>query len=228
MHRKGKQEREPKEKCRPVPDGAAILGSLDEAKIDVLREVCNVGAGHAATALSQLIGRRVDLEVPKVRLEDIGRVSAIAGGPDSLVAGLFFQILGEARGHIFMIFPEESARFIVSLACGENEIQSLEDEIHISAMKEVGNILASAFLSAISQLSGLSLIPSVPGFAHDMAGSIIDHVLIELSMLADKALVIETLFKEMDEKIDSHFFLLPDPQTLTATLRAVEKAGRGT
>lgn len=228
MHRKGKQEREPKEKCRPVPDGASVLGSLDEAKIDVLREVCNVGAGHAATALSQLIGRRVDLEVPKVRLEDIGRVSAIAGGPDSLVAGLFFQILGEARGHIFMIFPEESARFIVSLACGENEIQSLEDEIHISAMKEVGNILVSAYLSAISQLSGLSLIPSVPGFAHDMAGSILDHVLIELSMLADKALVIETLFKEMDEKIDGHFFLLPDPQTLTATLRAVEKAGRGT
>lgn len=228
MQRKGDQQLEPKKECRSVPEGAAVLGSLDEAKIDVLREVCNVGAGHAATALSQLIGRRVDLEVPRVRLEDIGRVSAIAGGPDSLVAGLFFQILGEARGHIFMIFPEESARFIVSLACGEKEIQSLEEEIHISAMKEVGNILSSAFLSAISQLSGLSLIPSVPGFAHDMAGSILDHVLIELSMLADKALVIETLFKEVDEKIDSHFFLLPDPQTLTATLRAVEQAGRGT
>lgn len=228
MNRKEEQDREPTGECRAAPDGDAVLGSLDDAKIDVLREVCNVGAGHAATALSQLIGRRVDLEVPKVRLEDIGKVPAIAGGPDSLVAGLFFQILGEARGHIFMIFPEESARFIVSLACGEKEIQSLEEEIHVSAMREVGNILASAFLSAISQLSGLSLIPSVPGFAHDMAGSILDHALIELSMLADKALVIETIFKEVDEKIDSHFFLLPDPHTLTATLRAVEKAGRET
>ena len=211
----------------PSTAGAEVLDSLDDAKIDVLREVCNVGAGHAATALSQLIGRRVDLEVPKVLLEDIGKVPDIAGGPGSLVAGLFFQILGEARGHIFMIFPEESARFIVALACGEKEVGSLEEEMHVSAMKEVGNILASAFLSAISQLSGLSLIPSVPGLAYDMAGSILDDVLIELSMLADKALVIETLFKEADEKIDGHFFLLPDPQTLTATLKAVEKAGRG-
>ena len=92
-------------------------------------------------------------------------------------------------------------------------------------MREIGNILASAFLSAIGQLAGLSLIPSVPGYARDMAGSILDLVLIELSRLEDTALVIETVFREAGEGIHGHFFLLPDPQTLEATLRAAERAG---
>ena len=97
----------------------------------------------------------------------------------------------------------------------------------ISTIKEVGNILSSAFLGAIGQLSGLTLIPSVPGFSYDMAGSILDYVLIELSRLADKALVIETAFKEGREEIKGHFFLLPDPHTLDAMLRALEGTGRG-
>ena len=201
---------------------------LDERGIDVLREVCNVGAGHAATALSQLIGKKIDLEVPKVVLEEIGKVPEIAGGAESLVAGLFFQILGDARGNIFMIFPDRSARTIVSLMTGARGEVDMTDEMNISAMKEVGNILSSAFLSAISQLSGLSLIPSVPGYAYDMAGSILDSVLIEISRLADHALVIETQFLEIGEHIESHLFLLPDPHTLHATLKAVENAGEGT
>ena len=124
-----------------------------------------------------------------------------------------------------MIFPEESAQTIVSLAVKGKAGGDPGDEMSISTMKEVGNILVSAFLSAISQLSGLSLIPSVPGFAHDMAGSIMDYVLIEISRLADKALVIETRLKERGESIESHLFLLPDPHTLGLILKGVERAG---
>jgi len=201
-----------------------MFDKLDERRIDVLREVCNVGAGHAATALSQLIGKKIDLEVPGVVLEEIGKVPEIAGGAESLVAGLFFQILGDARGNIFMIFPDKSARTIVSLAGKGMISEDPGDEMNISTMKEVGNILVSAFLGAISQLAGLSLIPSVPGFAHDMAGSIMDYVLIEISRLADQALVIETRLKERGESIESHLFLLPDPHTLSVILKGVEKA----
>lgn len=227
MDKESRRHRERAKVDSPERVAAAALNRLEEGEVDILREVCTVGAGHAATALSQLIGRQIDLEVPRVRLVDIGKVPEVAGGADALVAGLFFRILGEARGHIFMIFPEKSALSIVGLATGEENVGDLREEIHISAMREVGNILASAFLSAISQLSGLSLIPSVPGFACDMAGSILDGALIELSMLADRALVIETVFREADEKIESRFFLLPDPHTLTATLQAVKEAGRG-
>ena len=172
---------------------------IDEKRLDILREICSIGAGHAATALSQLTGRRIDLEVPRVLFAKIQEVPRIAGGAETVVDGLYFRILGDARGVILMIFPEESGR-------------------------EIGNILTSAFLSAIGQLAGLSLIPSVPGYARDMAGSILDLVLIEISRLEDTALVIETVFREAGEGIRGHFFLLPDPHTLEATLKAVERA----
>ena len=204
-----------------------MFEKLNSGEIDVLKEVSNIGAGHAATALSQLIGRRINLEVPEVVLEDICKVAGIAGSADALVAGLYFQILGDSRGTIFMIFPAASARAIVSLATGQETLSEFQDEMSVSTIKEVGNILSSAFLSAISQLTGLSLIPSVPGFAYDMAGSILDYVLIEISRLADKALVIETAFTEGREEIKGHFFLLPDPHTLDVMLRALEGTGRG-
>lgn len=197
---------------------------IDESRMDILREISTVGAGHAATALSQLTGRRIDLEVPRVLLAPVQDVPRIAGGAETVVDGLYFRILGDARGVILMIFPEESAREVVRLALGGRRVPP-EDPLSISAMCEIGNILTSAFLSAIGQLAGLSLIPSVPGYARDMAGSILDPVLIELSRLEDTALVIETLFREAGEGIRGHFFLLPDPHTLEATLRAAERAG---
>lgn len=200
---------------------------LDDARHDILREICSVGAGHAATALSQLTGRRIDLEVPRTRLEPVEQVPRIAGGADAVVSGLYFRILGDARGVILMLFPEESAAALVRLVTGGAEGDDMEAPLALSAMREIGNILTSAFLSAIGQLTGLSLIPSVPGYARDMAGSVLDLVLIELSRLADTALVIETLFRERGEGIRGHFFLLPDPLTLETTLRAVERAGSG-
>jgi len=201
-----------------------MIERMDESRLDILREICTIGAGHAATALSQLTGRRINLEVPQVRFERVEEVPRIAGGAETVVDGLYFRILGDARGVILLIFPEESGREIVRLALGGRE-HDPEDLLSVSAMREIGNILASAFLSAIGQLAGLSLIPSVPGYARDMAGSILDLVLIELSRLEDTALVIETVFREAGEGIHGHFFLLPDPRTLEATLRAAERAG---
>ena len=201
-----------------------MFEAMEESRLDILREICTIGAGHAATALSQLTGRRIDLEVPRVRFERVEEVPRIAGGAETVVDGLFFRILGDARGVILMIFPEESGREIVRLALGGREPEP-EDPLCVSAMREIGNILTSAFLSAIGQLAGLSLIPSVPGYARDMAGSILDLVLIELSRLEDTALVIETVFREAGEGIRGHFFILPDPHTLEATLKAAERAG---
>lgn len=204
------------------PEGR-MYEQIDENRLDILREICSIGAGHAATALSQLTGRRIDLEVPRVLFAKIQDVPQIAGGAETVVDGLYFRILGDARGVILMIFPEESGRAIVRLVLGSQEAAP-EDALSVSAMREIGNILTSAFLSAIGQLAGLSLIPSVPGYARDMAGSILDLVLIEISRLEDTALVIETVFREAGEGIRGHFFLLPDPHTLEATLKAAERA----
>lgn len=197
---------------------------FDAARLDVLREICSIGAGHAATALSQLTDRRIDLEVPLIRFVPIEEVPLITGGAEQLVDGLHFRILGDARGVILLLFPGTSGDEVVRLALAGAEAAP-DGPLALSAMLEVGNILASAFLSAIGQFAGLSLIPSVPGHARDMAGSVLDPVLIELSRLSDTALVIETVFREAGQGVRGHFLLLPDPRTLEAMLGAAERAG---
>jgi chemotaxis protein CheC len=197
---------------------------LDDKGLDALREICNIGAGHAATALSQMTGRRISIEVPRVNLVEFTEVPGKVGGPERLVAGLYLRILGQTRGTIIMLFPAESALSLLGIlgvrpAAGEHE--TFEDEMVVSSLKEVGNILASAYLTAINRLTGLVLLPSVPSFAYDMAGSIVDYVLIEVGRISDRALVMETNFLEMKDRIIGHVFLIPDPHSLSVILKAV-------
>ena len=125
-----------------------IFKQLDEKQLDILKEVCNIGVGHAATALSQLIGSNITLNVPYASIIPIKDVSKIVGGPDNLVAGLYLKILGDARGNIFMIFPRESVMSLIYLLNGKKvENVSTMTEMDSSALKEVGNILASVSLS---------------------------------------------------------------------------------
>jgi chemotaxis protein CheC len=202
----------------------SLFDRLDARGLDTLREICNIGAGHAATAFSQITGKQIDLEVPKVRVAGLSKVPQIVGGAEEPVVGLYLRILGEARGNIFMIFPADSALALLSLlgaAPPPGGAHPFEDEVAISSLKEVGNILASSYLTAINKLTGLVLIPSVPSFAYDMAGSIVDYVLIEVGRISDVALVVETVFLEQSDRIYGHVFLIPDPQSLAAILKTV-------
>jgi chemotaxis protein CheC len=205
-----------------------LFEKLDEKGLDVLREICSIGAGHAATALSQMTGRKIVLEVPKVSLVPFSHVPGLMGGAEKIVAGLSLRILGQARGNIFLVFPRESALAVLSLLGLELEGvegAELEGELAQSSLKEVGNILASSYLTAINQLTGLVMLPSVPSFAYDMAGSIVDYVLIEVGRISDAALVVDTVFLGAEDSIMGHFFLLPDPHSLEVILRTVSGEG---
>lgn len=196
---------------------------LTDGQLDALREISNIGMGHAATALSQLIGERVRLRVPQVSVTDIAQVPELLGGSERVVVGVTLQVLGDARGNILLIFPEISASQLLARLLGREETALAIDEITGSTLKEVGNILASAYLNALGSLLHLTLIPSIPLLAHDMAGAVVDHVLIELSMAGDLALMVDTEFQgesPNQEAIKGHFFLLPDPQSLDLVLQA--------
>lgn len=196
--------------------------ALTEEHLDALREVSNIGVAHAATALSQLIGRSISLQVPKVLMTDIARVPEVLGGAERIVVGIYLQMLGDARGNILIILPRESAlRLLSRLLPREKSEGVLLTELEISALKEVGNILASAYLNALGTLMKKTLIPSVPVLSFDMAGAVIDYVLIELGEVGDLALMVETEFFGEDEKISGQFFLLPDPASLKIILNAI-------
>jgi chemotaxis protein CheC len=197
---------------------------LTDEHLDALREVSNIGMGHAATALSQLIGRTVRLQVPKILMSEIKSVPEILGGAEKVVIGIYLQILGDARGNILLIFPRESAQQLLGALLPEGEIEgSSLTEMEASTLKEVGNILASAYLSALGSLVGMVLIPSIPMLSFDMAGAVVDYVLIELGEVGDLALVVETEFYGEDHRISGHLFIFPDPQSLSVILKAIEQ-----
>jgi chemotaxis protein CheC len=201
-----------------------LFCDLDDRQVDALREVGNVGAGHAATALSQLVGRAVSLRVPKVEVVPFPKVSAILGGPESEVAALYMRVFGDTRGNILIVFRPEDLSALTGLLVGRQpaSLHSLSD-LERSAILELGNILAGAYLNAISHLLQLSLIPSVPSLAIDMVGAVLQAPVIEISRVADSALVLQTEFEEAQCRFRGHVFLLPDPQSLDAMLDALAR-----
>jgi chemotaxis protein CheC len=200
-----------------------VFPEIDERELDALKEVSNVGAGHAVTALHQMTQKIITLEVPSVRLLPFGQVVDSLGGPEEEVVGLFFRVYGASRGNMLVVMPRASAeRLLTILFNGAGPKRAL-GEMEISALKEVANILASAYLTAVSGLLGFPLLPSIPAFSMDMAQAVVDLLLIELAEVSHQALVIQTDFTTRDRSFAGHFFLLPDPASIQIILKAIEK-----
>jgi chemotaxis protein CheC len=199
-------------------------------QLDALREIGNVGAGNAATALSQLISQRIHMSVPKVSVAPISDVPDLVGGPETLVAGVFLRVFGKAPGSILFFMPRDSAYVLLDMLMQRTgRDHDLMTEMDESALKEIGNILAGAYLNALAHFTQITLLQSIPALAIDMAGAILSLILIQLGQVGDYALVIETEFSAGDENDDvkGHFFLIPDPGSLRIILDAIGVKGNG-
>ncbi|MEY9975975.1 chemotaxis protein CheC [Lysinibacillus sp. RC79] len=196
--------------------------------LDVLKEIGNIGAAHAATALSNLLGKKIDMRVPKVEMVSFNDMMELAGGSENVVVGIYLRIEGDAQGSMFFILPIEQAnRFIRRLIFDESfDFKKRPvSELGLSAMQEMGNILSGSYLSALSDFTNLKIYPTVPGLSVDMFGAIISIGLIELSHVSDNVIVINTsIFEdgvEDQETVRGHFFLLPDPDSFDAIFKAL-------
>lgn len=197
------------------------LENLNLSELDALREVGNIGAGNAATALSQILGKRVDMSVPRARVLELNQVPEILGGTENLVVGVYLRIFGDIQGNIMFLLPTKSAEKLVEMLMGELDSDGIAGEIAQSAIMEVGNIITSSYLNALSSFSGLTIVPSTPALAYDMAGAIMSTILIELSEVSDYALLIETEFMGDGESLDANFFMLPDLDSLYVLLKSI-------
>lgn len=183
------------------------------------QEISEAGARNAATALSQLIGRPVDLDVPWARPIPLEEVATIAGGARRVVCALSLRVFGEVRGNLLLVFSAEHVptllEFLTSKAPDSRRgaLVALSDLEH-SALNEVGNILAAAYLNAVSRLLGVSLLPSIPALAIDMVGAVTDFLLIEQAPVSDTALVLASQVREPRSGLCGEFFFLPDPRSL--------------
>ena len=196
--------------------------NLSPIQLDALREIGNVGAGNSATALSQIINKRIDMNVPKVALVPIEAVPDLVGGPDTIVVGVFLRVYGKAPGNILFLLPQKSAFYLVDTLMGrEHGTTKKLDFMDESALMEIGNILSGAYLNAFFNFTHISMLPSIPALAMDMAGAILNVILVQLGQMGDQALVIETEFLAEDDGINGHFFLVPDPGSLAILIKGV-------
>ena len=198
------------------------INELNNMQLDVLKEIGNIGAGNAATALAKLLNRKIDMEVPRAKILEFKDVSETLGGAELPVVGIMFKVSGDLTGNIMFILQQKAATMLVNMLMGR-PVDAVEEftEIDISALKEIGNILAGSYLSALSALTNLKIMPSVPYMAIDMAGAILSVPAIEFGKVGDTVLYIETEFSEGSEKVVGDFFLVPDLETYDILLKAL-------
>ncbi|UCZ51704.1 chemotaxis protein CheC [Bacillus shivajii] len=198
----------------------SYMDNIKDYHLDILKEVGNIGAGHAATALSNLLNKHIDMQVPSVNVVSFQEISETLGGEDSVVAGIFLRVEGDAPGNMFFMLPVTEATTLVQQLTSDKSIDLASPpfpEMGLSALNEVGNILAGAYLSALADFTSLNMQPTPPDIAIDMSIAILSHGLIEISKTGDYAIVINTEIEEKDERnftnTTGHFFLLPDPES---------------
>lgn len=185
-----------------------------EFKMDVLKEVGNIGAGNAATALSRLLDKPIDMDVPKVEILPFEEVAKIVGGAEQIVVAIFLRVEGEAPGNLFFILKPDAAKSLLRRLKGIDVGQDESfNEMEISALSELGNILAGSYLSSLADFTKLSMSPTVPSLAIDMAGAILSYGLLQYGEMGDDALLIDTKFLEGTEEVEGQFFLIPDPES---------------
>ncbi len=188
---------------------------------DHLLAISEAGSRGAATALSQLLGRPVDLESPWARRIPLDQVAEIAGGAARPVCVLSLRVLGELRGDFLLLFAQEEVPRLLALLPhggfrddGTGPVTIDRDSLEESALREIGNILAAAYLNAVSHLLGFTLLPSTPEMALDMAGAITDFVLVDNAARGSDALVLAGEVREPHSGVRGSILFVPDPESL--------------
>lgn len=183
---------------------------ITEGQYDVLKEIGNIGLGNATTALSQMLNRRINMKSPQVELVDINKLADLIGGPENPVVGILLTLSGDINGMMMFAMEQDSARRLANLILMQESEESDFSHMDFSALKEIGNIIAGAYMTSISTLTGLAIRSSVPQATYDMAGAILSVPAIEFGKIGDKALLIDSSFDETDDQVDGYFILIPD------------------
>lgn len=201
------------------------LKDINNNQLDFFRELENVGAGHAATALSVMLAHSVTIRVPRAQFCEYGQICDILKGPENVVAGLLVAISGDLNGFILLVMDENDARNIADLMLGgmaDGMPEPDKQDMQISAMKEMANILVSSYVNAISELTGLKIDVSVPDLVFDMAGAVMNLLAVAYGGLGDSVMFMETEFIDNAQSIYGHFFLIPDIESYKTLLCKME------
>ena len=201
--------------------GNFTLEEVNDRYVDVLREIGNVGAGNATTAIASMLGIKIDMNVPKVELLEAARLGSAICPEDEIIVGIFLEVQTDIEGSMMFLMKMDSARFLVNKLMGRDvEDEKDFDEMDLSALKEIGNIIAASYLNALSTMTNLVITPSNPYIAVDMAASILSVPAIQFGQFGDNALFIQTEFGD-DVMINGYFILMPEQNSYEKILTAL-------
>lgn len=192
--------------------------SLNNLQLDALKEVSNIGAGNAATALSMLLGKKIDMTVPAVNVVKLEDVVELNG--ESEVSGIVVRVLGDIAGNILLVFDSNTSKKVIKKLLGAQE--SPDSEMGKSVLCEIANIISASYMNSIAQLTSLAIAPSVPAVAYDMLSAILTTTFIESNQYDEYILDIETVFlDDTEENIGGHFYYIPMPGSLEKILKSI-------
>lgn len=191
------------------------LEQLNATHMDVLREVGNIGAGNAATSLSAMLDRTVDMSTPSVKILDINDATDTLGGAENVVVGILGKLKGDIDGLIVFMIAQDFALAAINFLLQNRTEDCMElTDIEFSVLAEIGNIMISAYIGAISALSGLEILTSVPAVNVDMVGSLLSVPAIVMEDYSDKIIYIENDFMNTEESITANMLLMPSIDSL--------------
>ena len=195
------------------------MESLTTQYFDVLKEIGNIGAGNATTALATMLQCKVDMKVPQVRMMEFKDVGALLGGEEQELAGAYLSVEGDITGSILFLVQKEVALHLVSKLMGGMGGDEF-GEMERSAFKEISNIVTGSYLNALSTMTNMCIYPSIPDLAIDMAGAILSVPAIEFGIMGDKILLIQSQIADEIE-MDGFFVMIPDMESYAKILRAL-------
>jgi len=197
------------------------LEEINEKYVDVLRELGNIGAGNATTAIASMLSLRVDMLVPKVELMEASELGAAVCPEEEVIVGIFLELQADIEGSMMFLLKMDAAHYLLNkMMMRDLDYNEEFDEMDLSALKEVGNIIAGSYLSALATMTNLVITPSIPYIAVDMAAAVLSVPAIEFGRFGEHALLIETEFGN-DVMIDGYFILMPERGSYDKILTAL-------
>lgn len=195
---------------------------LSEVQADAIQELGNIGAAHAATTLSIMLGSTIEMSVPAIKVVDLSQLGEYMG--EESAAMVAFELQGEIPhgGYILFYITRESAVHLTNTMLGLTETNRPLDEMDQSALIEVGNIMVSAFLDATAELLGLVMLPSPPSLTVDMAHAAMQSLIAQLHEETNEVLLFSTELVCEEHRIDSDIIMMPETSTLVRIVELLE------
>ena len=198
------------------------INKLNEFQADALKEVGNIGMGHATTSLSKMLDKKIDISLNSIRFVPLIYVPELVRNEENVV-GVIQQLKGNINGYLLLMLPKDSAKFLSKMMLDDPVDANTFDEMEQSLLKELTNIMSGTYISAISNFLGITIMLSPPSQIYDMAEAIINQLVGMMISDADNVLFLRTEFNVHTEKLYGKILIFTDSSSLSKILDAINR-----